>query len=551
MNGVNKYVKQFFEPKNVNTQWMKQSILAKPPVWCSVDLRDGNQALVVPMSLEDKLAFFQLLCEVGFKEIEIGFPAASETEYAFCRALIERDLIPEDVTIQVISQAREHILEKTFQAIEGVDKAIVHMYSATSVAQREHVFKKDKKDMLEVAVNGAKICARFKNAAKGKITLEYSPESFTATEPEFALEVCNAVLEVWKPTKEDKAIINLPSTVAYSMPHVFANQVAYIHQNLVCREGVVLSLHTHNDRGSAVADTEMALLAGGERVEGTLFGNGERAGNVDIVTLALNMYSQGVDPKLDFSALPKITELYERVTRMRVAERQPYAGRLVFASFSGSHQDAIAKAIKYREEHGVQVWNVPYLPIDPADIGRKHDVDVIRINSQSGKGGIGYLLETQFKLVLPSKLREVFGYHIKRISDYECKELLPQEVYEIFLKDFVNKSGAVDVTSKGFQTEGELVKGEISVRYLGEEKTYFVQGNGRLNCVCNAIMQATNMAFTIDSYVSHAIEETASSEAASYVSIVCGGKTHWGVGIHGDIMSSSIKALVGAVNAAL
>ena len=548
MKNANKYKKQFFEPTGVGTDWLNKSALETPPIWCSVDLRDGNQALVVPMSIEEKLTFFRLLCDVGFKEIEIGFPAANETEYEFCRTLIEKGLIPKDVTVQVIAQAREHILQKTFQAIDGAERAIVHVYSSTSAPQREYVYKKGKQEILEVAVSAAKLCAEFKKQAKGKITLEYSPESFTATEPEFALEVCNAVLDVWKPTKEDKAIIDLPSTVAYSMPHVYAKQVAYMSENLRYRDGVVLSLHPHNDRGCAVADAEMALLAGGERIEGTLFGNGERSGNVDIITLALNMYSQGVDPKLDFSNLPNVTEVYERTTRMRVSERQPYAGRLVFASFSGSHQDAIAKALKYREGKELDAWNVPYLPIDPIDVGRKYSTDVIRINSQSGKGGIGYIMETQFKLVLPSKFREVFGYHIKNISDQAYKELLPREVYDIFLNDFVNKKDILDVTSKSFQAEGELVKGEISVRYQGEEKTYSVQGNGRLDCICNAIIAATQKPIILDSYVGHAIEEKSSSKAASYVSVVVDGTTYWGAGIHNDIMASSIRALVSAVN---
>ncbi len=548
MKNTNKYVKQFFEPKGVSGEWMKKSFLEKPPVWCSVDLRDGNQALIIPMSLEEKLEFFGLLCEIGFKEIEIGFPAASETEYEFCRALIERGLIPDDVTIQVLTQAREHILEKTFEAIDGAKHAVVHLYNSTSLAQREQVFKKEKAEIIDIALKGARLCAEYKKKAKGKITFEYSPESFTGTEPEFALEICNAVLDVWKPTAEDKAIINLPVTVSHSMPHVYANQVEYMSKNLKYRENVVISLHPHNDRGCAVADSEMGLLAGGDRIEGTLFGNGERTGNVDIITLALNMYSQGVDPKLDFSNLPKITEVYEKVTRMRVSERQPYSGQLVFAAFSGSHQDAIAKGMKYRAERGLETWTVPYLPIDPSDVGRRYEADVIRINSQSGKGGIGYVLETQFKLVLPPKMREVFGYHIKSISDHAHKELLPKEVYDIFLRDFVNRKDKLDVVGKSFQTDGEVVKGEIVVRYQGEEKTYAVQGNGRLDCVCNAIIAATQKPFTIDSYVEHALEEKSSSQAASYVSVVADGKTYWGTGIHSDIMTSSVKALVSSVN---
>ncbi|MBP3434189.1 MAG: 2-isopropylmalate synthase, partial [Clostridia bacterium] len=397
MKNSQKYIKQYFEPQGVTMDWTKKSAIEKPPVWCSVDLRDGNQALIIPMSLEEKLEFFRLICKIGFKEIEVGFPAASETEYEFCRALIERDLIPDDVTIQVLTQSREHIIAKTFEALKGAKRAIVHLYNSTSKAQREQVFKRDKKEIIDIAVTGAKLCKEYREKADGKITFEYSPESFTGTEPEFATEICNAVLYVWQPTAEDKAIINLPVTVENSMPHVYANQVEYMCKNLRGRENVIVSLHPHNDRGCAVADSEMGLLAGGDRIEGTLFGNGERTGNVDVVTLALNMFSQGVDPKLDFSDLPSITRVYERVTRMKVGERQPYSGQLVFAAFSGSHQDAIAKGMKYRVEKDADTWTVPYLPIDPADVGRVYEADVIRINSQSGKGGIGYILETQFK----------------------------------------------------------------------------------------------------------------------------------------------------------
>ena len=422
MKNYQKYSKQYFAPHGVTMDWTKKESIEKPPIWCSVDLRDGNQALIIPMSLEEKLEFFKLLCKVGFKEIEIGFPAASETEYEFCRTLIENNLIPDDVTIQVLTQSREHIIAKTFEAIDGAKHAVVHLYNSTSVAQREQVFKKSKEQIVEIAKFGANLCNEYKAKAKGKVTFEYSPESFTGTEPEFALEICNEVINIWKPTPDNKVIINLPVTVSHSMPHVYANQVEYMSKNLSCRENVIISLHPHNDRGCAVADSEMGLLAGGDRIEGTLFGNGERTGNVDIITLALNMYSQGVDPGLDFSNLPAITEVYEKVTRMHVYERQPYSGQLVFAAFSGSHQDAIAKGMKFREGEE-KVWNVPYLPIDPTDVGRVYEADVIRINSQSGKGGIGYILETQFKHVLPPKMREAFGYHVKSISDHEHREL--------------------------------------------------------------------------------------------------------------------------------
>ncbi len=549
MKNNQKYVKQYFEPQGVTRDWVKKSAVEKPPVWCSVDLRDGNQALIIPMSLEEKLEFFTLLCKIGFKEIEVGFPAASETEYEFCRALIERNLIPDDVTIQVLTQSREHIIEKTFEALKGAKNAIVHLYNSTSVAQREQVFKRSKQEIVDIAVFGAKLCKQYQEKAQGNVRLEYSPESFTGTEPEFAVEICNAVLDIWQPTADKKAIINLPVTVENSMPHVYASQVEYMCKNLKYRENVVVSLHPHNDRGCAVADSEMGLLAGGDRIEGTLFGNGERTGNVDIVTLALNMYSQGVDPKLDFSDLPAVTQVYERVTRMKVSERQPYSGQLVFAAFSGSHQDAIAKGMKYRVERNVDTWTVPYLPLDPADVGRVYEADVIRINSQSGKGGIGYILETQFKLILPPKMREQFGYHVKSISDHEHRELVPKEVYDIFLRDFVNLTEKLNVLEAGYEeTTAGQVKGRVVIEYNGKAQTIEVEGNGRLDCVNMAIKKATGKDYVLENYVEHALEGKSTSQAASYVCIVLNGKPYWGAGIHTDIMTSSVRALVSAVN---
>ena len=548
MKNSEKYIKQYFDPKGVTMDWTKKSSIEKPPIWCSVDLRDGNQALIIPMSLEEKLEFFKLLCDIGFKEIEVGFPAASETEYEFCRTLIEKNLIPDDVTIQVLTQAREHIIAKTFEALKGAKKAIVHLYNSTSVAQRMQVFKREKSEIIDIAVKGAKLCEEYRQKAEGKITFEYSPESFTGTEPEFAAEICNAVLDIWKPTADNKAIINLPVTVSHSMSHVYANQVEYMCKNLKYRDNVVVSLHPHNDRGCAVADSEMGLLAGGDRIEGTLFGNGERTGNVDIVTLALNMYTQGVDPKLDFSDLPAITRVYERVTRMKVGERQPYSGSLVFAAFSGSHQDAIAKGMKYREERGVDTWNVPYIPLDPADVGRVYQADVIRINSQSGKGGIGYILETQFKLVLPPKMREQFGYHIKSISDHEHRELSFDEVHDIFQRDFVNLHEKLNVLEAGYEETENGVRGKIVIEYDHKATTVEVEGNGRLDCVSSAIKKVTGKDFLLESYVEHALEEKSSSKAASYICIVSNGNSYWGAGIHTDIMTSSVRALVSAVN---
>ena len=551
MKGFTKYQRQYFNPDGVDMSWTKKDCIKKPPIWCSVDLRDGNQALIIPMSLDEKLEFFKLLCKVGFKEIEVGFPAASETEYEFCRTIIEQDLIPDDVTIQVLTQSREHIIAKTFEAIRGAKNAVVHLYNSTSVAQREQVFKKSKQEIIDIATFGARLCNEYKAKAEGNITFEYSPESFTGTEPEYAAEICNEVLKIWKPTSDNKVIINLPVTVSHSMPHVYANQVEYMHKNLLFRENVIISLHPHNDRGCAIADSELGLLAGGDRIEGTLFGNGERTGNVDIVTLALNMYSQGIDPGLDFSNLPEITAVYEKVTRMHVYERQPYSGQLVFAAFSGSHQDAIAKGMKFRENKDIS-WTVPYLPIDPTDIGRVYEADVIRINSQSGKGGIGYIMETQFNLNLPPKMRETFGYHVKSVSDHEHRELQPAEVYDIFIRDFVNISRPLSVARAVYTdlSDGNI-SGVVKLSVNGNETEVVTTGNGRLDCVSSAIKTVINMNYSLESYTQHAIEGKTTSKAASYVSIVFDGKTYWGTGIDSDISLSSVKALVSAVNAML
>ena len=548
MKGYEKYKKQYFAPQGVEMSWTDKEYIEKPPIWCSVDLRDGNQALIIPMSLDEKLEFFKLLCKVGFKEIEVGFPAASETEYEFCRTIIEQNLIPDDVTIQVLTQSREHIIAKTFEAIRGAKHAVVHLYNSTSVAQREQVFKKDKAEIIKIATTGAELCKKYKAEAEGKITFEYSPESFTGTEPEFAAEICNEVLKIWQPTPDDKVIINLPVTVSHSMPHVYANQVEYMHKNLIDRENVIISLHPHNDRGCAIADSELGLLAGGDRIEGTLFGNGERTGNVDIVTLALNMYSQGIDPGLDFSNLPEITSVYERVTRMHVYERQPYSGQLVFAAFSGSHQDAIAKGMKHREGKEIK-WTVPYLPIDPTDVGRVYEADVIRINSQSGKGGIGYIMETQFNLSLPPKFREAFGYHVKSISDHEHRELHPREVYTIFCTDFLNITTPLNLVGGAYSKLADgNIEGIVRISVNGTEHEVKSAGNGRLDCVSGALRSVIKKDYTLETYTQHALEGKTSSSAASYVSIACDGVTYWGAGIDSDIGMSSIKALLSAVN---
>ena len=549
MMNHSKYRRQYYLPPYPCLKWAQKDYVDKAPVWCSVDLRDGNQALVVPMTLEQKIGFFKLLCKVGFKEIEVGFPAASETEYTFIRTLIEQDLIPDDVTIQVLTQAREHIIRKTFEALEGVKQAIVHVYNSTSVAQREQVFHKSKEEILKIAVEGAELLKKLTEESGGNYRFEYSPESFTGTEPEYALEVCNAVLDVWKPTADKKAIINLPVTVEHSMPHVYASQIEYMCENLKYRDNVIVSLHPHNDRGCGVADTEMGLLAGADRVEGTPFGDGGRAGHVDAVTLAMNMYSQGVDPELDFGNMPEVCEAYEKFTGMKVDERSPYAGALVFAAFSGSHQDAIAKGMHYRVENDPDHWDVPYLPIDPTDVSRNYDADVIRINSQSGKGGVGYILEHNFGLNLPPKMREAMGYAAKDESDHKNKELMPEEIFELFKKKFEEVRTPYQITEVHFKQENGGITAEVHTDCQGKKEVTYAPGNGRLNSVSNALKKCFGLQYNLVTYQEHALEASSSSRAIAYVGIQTpDGKLYWGAGVDSDIIRASIDALVTAIN---
>ena len=544
-----KYKRQYYMPPVKCMKWAEKEYVDKAPIWCSVDLRDGNQALVIPMSLEQKVEFFKLLVKIGFKEIEVGFPAASETEYEFLRTLIEQNLIPEDVTIQVLTQAREHIIRKTFEAVKGAPKAIVHVYNSTSVSQREQVFKKSKEEILKIAVDGAALLKKLADETEGNFQFEYSPESFTGTEPEYALEVCNAVLDVWKPTADNKAIINLPVTVEHSMPHVYASQVEYMCDNLKYRENVIVSLHPHNDRGCGVADSEMGLLAGADRIEGTLFGNGERTGNVDIVTLGMNMYSQGVDPKIDFSDMPHICEVYEKCTGMQVYERSPYSGALVFAAFSGSHQDAIAKGMHWRENGDLEHWTVPYLPIDPTDVGRNYDADVIRINSQSGKGGVGYILETKFGLNLPPKMREAMGYAAKAVSDHKHKELHPDEIFSLFKSTFENVVEPYSINEVHFQQKDGGIVTQVTSTFRGKTIVTEATGNGRLDAVSNALKKAYELKYTLETYQEHALEQSSTSKAIAYVGIrKPDGTLAWGAGVDPDIIRASIDALVTAIN---
>ena len=528
MNSYEKYAPTYFVPPVMTYDWVKKEKIEKAPLWCSVDLRDGNQALIEPMSLDEKLEFFEMLVKLGFKEIEIGFPAASDTEFAFTRALIERNMIPEDVTIQVLTQAREHIIKKTFEAVKGAPRAIIHVYNSTSLAQREQVFKKSKEEIKKIAIDGATLLKKLADETEGNFAFEYSPESFSGTEMDYALEVVNAVLDVWQPRPDFKPIINLPMTVENMMPHIAACQIEYFHKNMKYRENVVLSLHPHNDRGCGVANAELCMLAGADRCEGTLFGNGERTGNVDIVTLAMNMVSHGVNPELDLSNMPKIRATYERLTRMQVPPRHPYAGDLVFTAFSGSHQDAIAKGMAIREQN-----------------------PVIRFNSQSGKGGIGYILKNSFGIILPDKMRESVSYFLKGVSDRTHSELTPHVIYDNFKKEFVDKSGSITVTDIHFRQEDGIVASVTFAKADGTSFTCEGHGNGRLDAVSNAIKKEFEISYKIVEYSEHALTTGSSSEAMAYVCINMDDNVLWGAGIDSDIIKASINALVVAVNRAL
>lgn len=545
---ASKYGIGYYPAPGVNNDWVTKDHIEKPPVWCSVDMRDGNQSLVIPMSFEEKLEYYKLLLEVGFKEIEVGFPAASETEYDFLRALIDRNLIPEDVTVQVLTQCREHIIRKTFEACKGAPSAIIHFYNSVSVVQREQVFRKSKEEIKQIAVDGARLVKKLAAEYEGNFRFEYSPESFTGTEPEYALEVCNAVLDVLEPSETNRVIINLPVTVEMSLPHVYASQVEYMSKNLKYREYVTLSLHPHNDRGTGVADTELALLAGADRVEGTLFGNGERTGNVDIITLAMNMYAHGVDPGLDFSNMPHMVEVYEKCTRMHVYERSPYSGALVFAAFSGSHQDAIAKGMKYREEKQLHRWNVPYIPIDPHDISRTYDADIIRVNSQSGKGGIGYILEQVYGYVLPAGMREHLSYLCKSVSDHQHKELKAPEVLDIFKRHYFLNSPSLMIGNMNFTRRGNLVEADILFVRDGEKTTIHATGNGSLDAVSNALKSFTGDSYVLQVYTEHSMQEKGSgSVAVAYIGIKNqDGVMSWGAGSDTDIIHASADALLSA-----
>lgn len=528
-------------------EWPDKQI-EKAPIWCSVDLRDGNQALIEPMNVEEKMEMFELLLKLGFKEIEIGFPSASQIEYDFLRKLVEENRIPDDVKVQVLTQCREELIDKTFEAIQGIKKVVMHIYNSTSTLQRDVVFHKSEDEIIDIAVAGTKMVKDRLKDFDGDIQLEYSPESFTGTEVEFALRICTAVQKAWDHANDNPIIFNLPATVEMNTPNVYADQIEWMNKHFEDRENIILSIHPHNDRGTGVAITELALLAGADRVEGTLLGNGERTGNVDILTVAYNMFSQGIDPKLNIENINEIVEVYERCCKMPVDMRHPYAGKLVFTAFSGSHQDAINKGVHAMQERHDPYWEVPYLPIDPADIGRKYE-PVVRINSQSGKGGISYVLEENFGFHIPGKMREDVGYTVKDVSDKRHQELVPRDILKVFKKVYVNIDSPYRLKEVHFVQKDGGIEAEISLDKAGVPKLYHGKGNGRLDAVSNALKRHSDMNYSIVTYQEHALNVGSNSQACAYVAVQePNGSITWGAGIHEDIITASVLALISAVN---
>ena len=532
--------------------WPSKTI-SEAPRWCSVDLRDGNQALVMPMTVEEKLEIFNLLAAMGFKEIEVGFPSASGTEYDFIRRLIEEDLIPDSVTIQVLTQAREHLIKKTFESLKGVKHAVVHLYNSTSSLQRKVVFKMDRHEVIDLAVRGASICKLEAEKMGGSdILFEYTPESFTGTEPDFAVAICEAVMSVWEPTVERKVILNLPSTVEMATPNVYADQIEWFCRHLQEPDRVVISAHAHNDRGTAVAATELAIMAGAGRVEGTLFGNGERTGNVDILTLAMNLFSQGIDPGLDFSDIDRIAGVCQRCTRIPLHPRHPYAGELVYTAFSGSHQDAIKKGMKVYEEHG-GIWQVPYLPIDPTDVGRTYE-SMIRINSQSGKGGVAYIMESVYGFILPREIHAEFGTVIQSLAERTGCELHPPMLREAFEREYIYPEGPFQfsscVVTDAPPADGPSVTDIVSIMEAdGVAVEISGRGNGPIDAFSNAIKEIVPADFRLVSYHEHALAEGSDAEAAAYVAIEDSAGIHlFGVGVDRSIEIASFRAIISAVN---
>ncbi len=546
MKNYNKY-KRFETIKLKDRTWPDNEI-KKAPIWCSVDLRDGNQALITPMNIDQKVKFFKKLVEIGFKEIEVGFPSASQIEFDFLRKLIDENLVPEDVTLQVLTQAREHLIRRTFEAVKGLPRVILHIYNSTSVLQRRVVFAKSKEEIKEIAVEGVKLVRELEKEFDGEVRLEYSPESFTGTEMDYASEICNAVLDTWGASKDRKVIINLPSTVEMDTPNVYADQIEYMCRNFKDREAVIVSLHPHNDRGCGVAACELGLLAGADRVEGTLFGNGERTGNLDIVVVGLNLYTHGIDPMLDFSNINDLKDIYESVTNMTIPERQPYVGKLVFTAFSGSHQDAINKGMRVYNDTNKQLWEVPYLPIDPDDLGRKYE-PLVRINSQSGRGGIAYVLEQTYGYRLPKNIQADFMVVVKHETE-KRGELSPEELKELFLKTYNDKSGDLQYVSQKVLDTQEQFKRTLTFTYKGVEETFVGDGDGPISAVVNAINNSGHYSVDIIDYSQHSIENSSDAEAITYVELknLKDSKSYFGVGISKSIVRSTIYAIFNAIN---
>lgn len=548
-----KKYKKFETIKLTDRTWPDHEI-EHAPIWCSVDLRDGNQALITPMSIDEKVEMFQLLVRLGFKEIEVGFPSSSQIEYDFLRLLIEKNLIPDDVTVQVLTQAREHLIKRTFESLKGLKKAVVHIYNSTSILQRDVVFHKSKEEIKQIAVDGTKLVKDLSQDFDGEVILEYSPESFTGTEVDYAMEVCEAVLDTWGASKERKVIINLPSTVEMDTPNVYADQIEWMCRHFKDRERVIVSVHPHNDRGCGVAATELALLAGADRVEGTLFGNGERTGNVDIITLALNMFTHGIDPELELGQMNQIKNVYEKCTKMEVPPRQPYAGELVFTAFSGSHQDAINKGMYAYHQRGDGIWEVPYLPIDPADLNRQYE-PIVRINSQSGKGGVAFVMETVFGYHLPKALQADFAKSIQNISELEG-EVSPERIYDTFKKEYIDieypykfiKQRLIDISDEDNEYER---RAEVTIEDHGELKTLIGYGNGPIDAVKNAFNSTDDFLYTeLVNYSEHALTSGSNSKAAAYVQLRPLGveECEYGVGVHLNITTATIKAMISAMN---
>lgn len=552
--GCKKYIP--FTPVSLPDRTWPNNRIEKAPTWCSVDLRDGNQALVTPMNLQEKLDFFKLLVDIGFKEIEVGFPSASETEYEILRALIDGHYIPDDVTIQVLVQAREHLIRKTFEAVRGAKNVIIHFYNSTSTLQRKVVFKKDMQGIIDIAVAGAKLVRELTEADQSgtNFRYEYSPESFSGTEMDFAVDICHQVMETLGATKENPVILNLPNTVEMCTPNTYADQIEYFIRHLPNRDAAIISVHPHNDRGTGVACAELSMLAGADRVEGTLFGNGERTGNLDIVTVALNMFTQGVDPMLDFSHIDHVREIYERCTKVHVPERWPYAGKLAFTAFSGSHQDAINKGHEYMRESKTPYWEIPYLPIDPADVGREYE-PIIRINSQSGKGGAAFIMDHNYGYHMPKAMHPEFGAVVQAECDRTGRELTANEVYELFHREFLNISEPYALSRAKFYEEAIAGSAANVTHFSGvlSVRGQFVQlesrGNGPIDAFFNALGQAGIEGYSFISYSEHAISMGSDSQAVAYIELrVPGGRRIFGVGTEHNINFASVKGILSAIN---